>query len=69
VVDAGSNTATWTFTVDPGKQYQVLVSWSADPNNASNAPFTVIGDSTITKQLDQRATPDDTGREKGISPI
>ena len=58
----GSNTVTWTFTVDPTKQYQVLVSWSADPSNASNAPFTVLNDSTVlgSVRLDQRAMPDDT---------
>ncbi|MCE9554482.1 MAG: hypothetical protein K8T91_14045 [Planctomycetes bacterium] len=40
---AGSNTATWTVTgFDPGKSYEVFLTWQADASNATDAIFEVL---------------------------
>jgi hypothetical protein len=49
-----SATASWNFTVTPGF-YQVWVTWPADNNNASNAPFSINGGTAVL--LNQQAAP------------
>lgn len=38
----GTETATWTFTTLPPGQYRISATWTAHPNRATNAPFTVL---------------------------
>ncbi len=43
-----ANTATWTFSgLDPEKQYQVLITWPADENNAASVSFNLLDGSTV----------------------
>jgi hypothetical protein len=42
---SGANTASWTFTVQPG-QFDVAATWTALGNHATNAPYTVLDGST-----------------------
>ena len=57
----GWNSATWTFTVDPDKEYQVFATWQANALNATDAPFTVLNDTTTinTVDLNQQQKPSD----------
>src|SRR5204863_356774 len=57
---SGLSTATWTATVAPG-QYEVAVTWYADPNRATNAPFTVLDGSSPrgTTLVNQQQSPAD----------
>ena len=53
----GTNGATWTFDgLDSNKTYQVLTTWSAASNRATNSPFTVLDDTTAlaTVRLNQQ---------------
>jgi hypothetical protein len=51
----GTKTATWTFTVLAGGNYDVFATWVAHPTkHASNAPYTVNGSPTT---VDQRYAP------------
>jgi hypothetical protein len=54
----GSSVATWTADVTPG-QYAVDVTWYADPNRATNAPFTVLDGNVSrgTTLINQRQSP------------
>jgi parallel beta-helix repeat protein len=64
---SGLSVATWTAQVTPG-QYEVAVTWYADPNRASNAPFTVL-DGNLTRGttlVNQRLSPGDFS-ESGVS--
>jgi hypothetical protein len=59
----GSQTATWTFSgLTPGN-YTVAATWSAHPNRATNAPFTILdgtGGSVLEiMRRDQQVAPDD----------
>ena len=56
----GSSLATWEFPVSPG-DYQVAVTWSAEPNRATDAPFTVFDDAVplVTIDVNQELTPND----------
>ena len=53
-------TATWTFDNLPAGQYDVFAIWTADAQNANNAPFTVSHDeySESTVTLDQSQAPE-----------
>jgi len=64
--DAGTglNTATWTFTdLQPWHQYLISATWLADPNRATDAPFTILdgtGGSVLdTVLMNQEEPPDD----------
>ena len=52
---SGQATATWTLgSLTPGKQYEVLVTWAADPQNgATDAPFSVYDGSSNNLLLEQ----------------
>ncbi len=56
----GSQTASWTFAVTPG-QYQVAITWSTDPNRATDAPFSVIQGShtLVSEDINQEQAPND----------
>ncbi|MDA0281813.1 MAG: choice-of-anchor D domain-containing protein [Planctomycetota bacterium] len=57
----GTNTATWTFTVDPGSTYRLGTSYTPFGNRATNAPYTiagVTGGSTVVP-INQQLTPND----------
>jgi len=58
---SGSEVATWTFNVAPGTTYQVAVTYSAQGNRATNAPYTVYDASTSlgTVAVNQQLTPSD----------
>ncbi len=53
----GSSTATWTFPVVPGQTYDVAATWTAYPNRATNAPYTIasggatLGTAAVNQQL------------------
>lgn len=57
---SGSNTATWTLTVDPGL-YRVSASWAASSSRASNAQYTLLDDAASegTVSVSQRIAADD----------
>jgi ELWxxDGT repeat protein len=61
---SGSETATWTFAVTPGI-YRISVTWTAHPNRATNAPFTVVNVTPAedlllgTFTVNQELAPDD----------
>jgi hypothetical protein len=57
----GSEQATWTFTALPAGVYRVSVTWSAHANRATDAPFTVLDDTTAlaTFLVNQEQAPDD----------
>jgi hypothetical protein len=59
-LDSGEQAATWTFGVTPGT-YRVSVTWSAHPNRATDAPFTVLDGATAlgTVLVNQELDPDD----------
>ena len=65
---SGTNTATWTFAVEPG-QYRVSATW-ADPHPvwATNSPFTVLDGATVkgTTLINQEVAPNDE-TEFGVS--
>ena len=44
--DSSGDTATWTFTVDPGFDYRVSAYWVHHPNRATNAPYEVFDGTT-----------------------
>ncbi len=56
----GSDVASWSFTVTPGK-YEVAATWAEHPNRAANAPYTVYNGATSldTVPVNQQAAPDD----------
>jgi hypothetical protein len=55
----GNDTATWTFLVAPG-DYQVAATWTAMPRvGATNAPFTITGDTQIIAAVNLRSAPND----------
>jgi uncharacterized delta-60 repeat protein/RHS repeat-associated protein len=59
---AGQNIASWIFeALDPAKNYQVFVTWSAQSNRATNSPFTILNDTTAlnTVRINQQFTPDE----------
>jgi len=59
---SGANTVTWTFErLDPAKHYEVLATWSASSNRATNAPFAIRDDATAlgTVRVNQQLVPDD----------
>lgn len=46
----GESVATWTFTGAPPGRYEVFAHWTANPNRATNAPYTIYhtgGETTI----------------------
>ena len=56
----GSTSSTWSFDVTPGR-YSVAATWTALPNRATNAPFT-ISDGALdvaSVELNQQLSPDD----------
>jgi hypothetical protein len=57
---SGTESATWTFAVVPGV-YRVSVTWTAHPNRATNAPYTVLDGTTSlgTFAVNQEAVPGD----------
>lgn len=58
----GQNAATWTFeALDPTKRYQVYSTWSAQSNRATDAPFTMLDDTTslATIRVNQQFAPSD----------
>ncbi len=58
----GSETASWTFeAVDPAKSYQVLATWGAHENRATNAPYSIYDgtDLQATYRFNQQYAPDD----------
>ena len=40
--DSSGDTATWTFTVDPGFDYRVSAYWVTHANRATNAPYEIF---------------------------
>jgi hypothetical protein len=44
---APSATATWTFNVAQGGNYQVAATWYANSNRATNAPFSIDGTTPV----------------------
>ena len=56
----GSDTATWTFTVAPGR-YRVSATWTPYFNRATNSPYTVLDGATPlgTVRLNQEPPPND----------
>lgn len=55
-VDAAPNTASWTLPLTVSKSYRVYTRWSAHPNRASNARYTVShqgGDTEVTVNQQQ----------------
>ncbi len=56
----GSQIATWTFTAAPGS-YDVAVTYSAQSNRATNAPYTIYDGNTAlgTVSVNQQSTPND----------
>lgn len=64
VAGAGTITAKaeWTFTVEPGKQYEVVATWPKDPDQATNAPYRMYdgassGPLLSTVRVDQEYAP------------
>ncbi len=57
---AGSDTASWSFTVAPGT-YQVAATWAPHSNRASDAPYTVYDGATAFESVlvNQKVAPDD----------
>jgi RHS repeat-associated protein len=61
-------TATWTFShLLVGMEYEVYVTWEADPDNASDAPFAIFAGDTSGQPLasitvDQSQDPGQTGQ-------
>jgi subtilisin family serine protease len=57
----GSNTATWQFTGLTG-YYQVQVTWVAEPNRATNAPFRIYDGASLqaTARINQQLAPSGT---------
>lgn len=55
----GGDTATWTFMGLESGHYDVYASWVADPNNASDAPYSVSTgfDTPLETNADQRQAP------------
>ena len=55
----GTNTAAWTFDgLESGKRYEVLVTWKAYENRATNAPYTIdFGAGAATVAVNQQANP------------
>ncbi len=56
----GSDVATWTFDVTPGR-YRVAATWFPHPNRATNSPFRIFNGSTLlnTATTNQELTPND----------
>jgi hypothetical protein len=56
----GSQIASWTFAVTPG-QYQLAITWSPDPNRATDAPYSIVqGPHTLfAEDVNQESTPND----------
>ena len=56
----GSEVATWSFPVTPGR-YRLAVTWQEFPQAATNSPFTVLegSDPLRTVRLNQELPPDD----------
>ena len=62
-VGTGQNSAVWTFEdLDAAKHYHVYSTWSAQPNRATNSPFTIFDNtaSLATVRVNQQFAPDDT---------
>jgi len=59
----GSSEVEWKFdNVTPGITYEISATWVGGINNASDAPFTILGGATpIDVAVDQRPAPDGTG--------
>ena len=51
--------AQWQFTALPSGQYRVSATWPGDTNRATNAPFTIIGDTTVGTMINQVNNPND----------
>ena len=63
--DSSGDTATWTFTVEPGFDYRVSAYWRHHPNRATNAPYEIFdgtalpGNSVGTASVNQRVATTD----------
>lgn len=55
---SGEREARWELSVSPGT-LAVYATWTAHENRASNATYTLIGDSEQRVPIDQRQSPDD----------
>ncbi len=56
---SGTDTATWTFLVEPG-EYQVAATWAAMPRlGATDTPFTITGATRFDARVNQRLAPND----------
>lgn len=56
----GSASARWSFTGLTAGSYEVLASWGAHPNRASDAPFTIEAEGAATTvRVNQELIPDD----------
>lgn len=55
----GANTASWQATGLPAGYYKIQATWNADPNHATNAPFSIYDGSTLlqTVLVNQRPSP------------
>jgi hypothetical protein len=56
----GSNTASWNFaSLEAGKTYQLYATWPAEPNRATDAPFTILDGQTAlaTVKLNEKFSP------------
>ena len=56
---ATAGVARWQFMSLPMGQYRVSATWPGDTNRATNAPFTIIGDTTIGASINQVNNPND----------
>ena len=60
--DNSGDTASWTFTVDPGFDYRVSAYWVTHPNRATNAPYEIFDGTAIpvnsvgTASINQRVS-------------
>ncbi len=56
----GNDVASWTFTVTPGR-YRVSATWPAEPNRATNSPFSMYDGSALlgTVLVNQELAPND----------
>ena len=57
----GTETARWTFSVDPGTSWKVATTWKNSSNRATDAPFTIYDGATAIKTIDinQELAPND----------
>ena len=66
---SGAKQATWTFTgLAPGN-YQVAVTWTSNANRASNAPYTILDNTTsvYSTTVNQQNAPAANSVESGIN--